>query len=98
MFLKRRKAKVAPRYIEARSFYGFGFHIIDTSLHGVDGREGLCGVANALPASSVREVTRENVIETWDKQHESWHWCRGCVGALFEIPGHEVTLENLKNR
>jgi len=93
-----RKKTVTPALIEARSFYGSAFHFISTAEHGVEGRVAICGYDNCLPASSVREVTRELVTDSWSRQHESWHWCRGCVAVLFnlgEVELKSIALEDL---
>lgn len=78
----KKTKQVSPEFIEARAFYGSAFHIVATSGDGVTA---ICGYDQTLPASSVREVNRDTILDTWDRQHESWHWCRGCVIALFEL-------------
>lgn len=96
LFGRKNKKASVPALIEARAFYGFAFHFVDTSTpEGVDSAKAICGYANCLPASSVREVTKAGVLKTWANQHESWHWCKECVAALFDIPVSEISPEKL---
>lgn len=94
--LGKKKQQPVPAIIEARSMWGFSFHFVDTEKHGVAGRTSLCDT-NVLPASSVREVTKDRIVESWDKQHEGWHWCPECVSILFGMDGFKgITVEKLK--
>lgn len=94
MFFKRKAKPATPELIEARAFYGFAFHIVSVPEQGLNGKIAVCGYDNCLPASSVREVTQERVLESWERQHESWHWCRGCVTVLFDLSDDEVNELN----
>ena len=99
---KRNKPLPTPQYVEARSYGGSAFHIIDTTQNeqGVRGTLAICGYSNCLPTNTVMPVGRDKVFTSWERQHAGWHWCNGCVVALFELDidakTERVTLDMMR--
>lgn len=65
------ESKELSSFVEARSLYGFAFHIYDKR-----NQISLCGYSQPIVTKTI--VTREKIRKSTSHQHKGWYWCSEC--------------------
>lgn len=76
----KRAPKESDRFVEARSLYGFAFHVYDNT-----NKVALCGYSQPIVNKTV--ITQEKMVASLPHQHKGWYWCSECV---YQFTGEKM--------